>query len=136
MSILCYHEVDPGWQSTLSVTPDAFRAQCAWLSRRRVLSLDEAAPVVAAKGRLPRGTSSITFDDGFVGVGAHAWPILKHFDLPATVFVVADTMVGEKPVDWVDGTEPGVLQTMTRDEVAALAREGMTIGSHSRSQNH
>lgn len=135
MSILCYHEVDPGWKSTLSVTPEAFRAQCAWLAKRRVVSLDEAAPLAAAKGRLPRGVSSITFDDGFVGVGEHAWPILEQFGLPATVFVVAETMVGDKPVDWVDGTEPGILQTMTREQVATLAREGMTIGSHSRSHH-
>ncbi len=132
MSILCYHEVDPTWQSTLSVTPANFRQQCEWLSNRRVLSLDEAAPIVASKGRLPRRTSCITFDDGFVGVGAYAWPILRQFGLPATVFIVAETMVGEKAVDWVDGTEPGTLQTMTRTEVQRLAAEGMTIGSHSR----
>ncbi len=135
MSILCYHEVDPEWQSTLSITPEAFREQCTWLSNRRVLSLDEAAPVVASKGRMPRGSNAITFDDGFRGVGEHAWPILKEFGLPATVFVVAETMVGEKAVDWVDGTEPGVLQTMTREQVEVLASEGMTIGSHSRAHH-
>lgn len=132
MSILCYHEVDPHWQSTLAVTPDAFAEQCAWLSQRRVLDLDQAAPLAAATGRLPRGASCITFDDGFVGVGTHAWPILRKHGLPATVFIVAETVVGDEPVHWVDGTEPGVLSTMTRDEVAALAAEGMTIGSHSR----
>ncbi len=132
MSILCYHEVDPTWASTLAITPDAFEQQCAWLSTRRVLSLDDAAPIAAASGRLPRGVSAITFDDGFVGVGRHAWPTLRAHGLPATVFIVAETVVGDEPVHWVDGTEPGVLQTMSREEVARLSAEGMTIGSHSR----
>lgn len=135
MSILCYHEVDPEWQSTLSVTPEAFASQCTWLANRTVLSLDDAAPVAAATGRLPRGTSAITFDDGFPGVGAHAWPILRRHRLPATVFIVAETMVRERQVDWVDTEEPGVLGTMQRSEVEALAADGMTIGSHSLSHH-
>ena len=37
MSILCYHEVDPDWQSTLAVDPADFDAHCRWLATRTVL---------------------------------------------------------------------------------------------------
>ena len=35
MTILCYHSVEPDWESPLAVTPEAFAAQATWLSRSR-----------------------------------------------------------------------------------------------------
>ena len=37
--------------------------------------------------RIPPFVTAITFDDGFAGVYANAWPLLREFGLPATVFV-------------------------------------------------
>ncbi len=131
MSILCYHEVDPTWVSPLAIHPEAFERQCRWLATRTILSLDDAAPLAARRGHLPHGTSSITFDDGLPGVHAHAWPALRRHGLSATVFVVARSVLGHTEVDWVDGLAAGVRHAMTRDQVAELAEQGMTIGSHS-----
>jgi peptidoglycan/xylan/chitin deacetylase (PgdA/CDA1 family) len=133
MTILCYHSVEPGWESPMAVTPEAFAGHAAWLRRRRrVLPLTDAVARLDATGRLPRGTAALTFDDGFAALHEHLLPVLLRERLPATVFLVAQTLSpGGKPVDWVDtpGTEP--LRTLTLDQVLEMQDAGVTFQSHS-----
>lgn len=133
MTILCYHSVQPRWDSPLAVEPTDFDAQCEWLARRRrVLPLREAIQRLDGKGRLPRGVAALTFDDGFEALHEHAMPALTRNLLPSTVFLVAQTLKarGQK-VDWVDtpGTEP--LTTLTRDQVLDMQGAGIDFQSHS-----
>ena len=75
MTILCYHSVDPAWESQLAMRPAEFADHAAWLARHRtVVTLGEAVPRLDHKGRLPRGMAALTFDDGFTGVLEHALP--------------------------------------------------------------
>lgn len=133
MTILCYHSVQPGWDSPLAVEPDAFAAQAAWLrARRRVLPLAEALSRLDSRGLLPRGQAALTFDDGFSALYDQALPVLTRERLPATVFLVAQTLTEKgQPVDWVDtpGTEP--LSTLTLDQVLEMQDAGMDFQSHS-----
>lgn len=135
MTILCYHGVDPDWRSPLIVTPAAFDSQAAWLAaRREVLPLEVATERLDASGRLPRGRTAITFDDGFRNVLVHGLAVLHRHRLPATVFVVAETLTPSgRAVDWVD-TPPGdgaPIETLSLDDVLELVDAGMAIGSHS-----
>jgi peptidoglycan/xylan/chitin deacetylase (PgdA/CDA1 family) len=133
MTILCYHSVEPDWESPLAVEPDAFASQAAWLRRRRrVLPVAEALQRLDARGRLPRGETVLTFDDGFAGVFDHAFPVLLRHRLPATMFLVAQTLTAEgRPVDWVR-TPPGKpLRTLTRDQVLEMQDAGVDFQSHS-----
>lgn len=133
MTILCYHSVQPGWDSPLAVEPDAFAAQAAWLrARRDVLPLGEALSRLDSTGRLPRGQAALTFDDGFAALYDEALPVLTRERLPATVFLVAQTLTETgQPVDWVDtpGTEP--LSTLTLDQVLEMQDAGVEFQSHS-----
>jgi peptidoglycan/xylan/chitin deacetylase (PgdA/CDA1 family) len=133
MTILCYHSVQPRWNSPLAVEPDAFARQAAWLrSRRRVLPLGEALSRLDRSGRLPRGEAALTFDDGFAALHDQALPVLTRERLPATVFLVAQTLTeAGQPVDWVDtpGTEP--LNTLTLDQVLEMQDAGVDFQSHS-----
>jgi peptidoglycan/xylan/chitin deacetylase (PgdA/CDA1 family) len=132
LTILCYHAFDPDWRSPLAVEPDVFAAHCAWLSRaRRVIPLAEAVGQIAPTGRLPRGLSALTFDDGFESVHRHAFPVIATYRLPATVFVVARTLTPEGlPVTWVD-TPPAPLRTLTLDQILEMQEAGVAFGSHS-----
>lgn len=133
MTILCYHSVEPDWNSPLAVTPEAFAQQAAWLSRsRQVLSIRDALPRLDVRGRLPRGTAALTFDDGFAALHEYVLPLLTQHRLPATVFLVAQTLTpAGRPVDWVDtpGTEP--LSTLTLDQVLEMQEAGVDFQSHS-----
>lgn len=137
MSILCYHAVDPEWRSPLSITPSAFEAHCAWLGRnRRVVGAAEGAVRLSIAGRLPRGLVALTFDDGFRSVFEHAFPILARHRLPATIFVVANTLTPQaQQVDWVDDPPLRPLATLTLDEVREMHEAGIRFGSHSYSHH-
>lgn len=133
MTILCYHSVDPGWDHPLAVTAAGFADHCSWLARRRhVLGLGAATTLVDRAGRLPRGTAALTFDDGFEALHRYALPILREHRLPATVFLVAQTLApGGQPVDWVDGMGDTVQTTLSLEQVLEMRDEGVDFGSHS-----
>jgi peptidoglycan/xylan/chitin deacetylase (PgdA/CDA1 family) len=133
MSILCYHEVDPAWRSPLAVSPDRFARHCAWLSRhRRMISLEDALPALDGSGRWPGRLTALSFDDGFAGLYRHALPILLRYQLPATVFIVAQTLTsGGRTVDWVDDPPSWPLTTLSREQVLEMRAAGVSFGSHS-----
>ena len=133
MSILCYHAVDPAWESRLSVPPTLFERQCEWLARhRQVVPLDVAAQSVSGQGALPGRRAAITFDDGFNSVYEFAWPVLRRSGLTAAVFLVARTLTPEgQAVDWADGPPGRALSTMTKDQILEMQDGGVAFGSHS-----
>ena len=133
MTILCYHTVQPGWTSPLAVPPERFAAHCDWLAREReVVDLADAVHHLDGRGRLPRGTVALTFDDGYASLHEHALPLLTSHLLPATVFLVAGTLgPGGQPVDWLDPPPPNGVSTLSLDEVLEMQAAGVRFGSHS-----
>lgn len=133
MSILCYHAIDPKWDSRLSVPPDLFERHCAWLARnRRLVCLEEAAARVGPHGTLGERMSAVTFDDGFESLYEHARPVLEKHRIPATVFLVAKTLTGEgQKVDWATPPADRELTTLNLDQVLEMQASGAVFGSHS-----
>jgi peptidoglycan/xylan/chitin deacetylase (PgdA/CDA1 family) len=85
-----------------------------------------------SRGRLPRKTVALTFDDGFAQLHDYVFPLLEKHSLPATVFLVVKTLTPEgHPVDWVDTTPPWPLETLTRSQVESARAAGVTFASHS-----
>jgi peptidoglycan/xylan/chitin deacetylase (PgdA/CDA1 family) len=133
MTVLCYHTVDEGWESVLAVRPAEFEAQAAWLAEhRRVLDLEAAAARLDRRFRLPHGCVTLTFDDGFVGVYTHAFPVLRRLGLPATVYVVTRTLHDRTtPVDWVREEHPSCgLSCIDGDQILEMREAGIRFGSH------
>jgi peptidoglycan/xylan/chitin deacetylase (PgdA/CDA1 family) len=133
MTILCYHTVEPAWNQTLAVTPTEFERQCRTLAARRDVRPLDAVVTTLDRAFRPRGRiSAITFDDGWRGVYEHAWPILRRFGLPFTVFVVADTVtIPDRAADWVIDPPAQGLEVLTRDQIRELHEAGVDIASHS-----
>lgn len=115
------------------MTPEGFEQHCQWLSRSRtVLSTDECLATWAETGRMPRASVSLTFDDGLAELAQWAFPPLARYRLPATVFLVAETLTSQgRPVDWVDDPPPWPLQTLTPEQVLAARADGVRFASHS-----
>jgi peptidoglycan/xylan/chitin deacetylase (PgdA/CDA1 family) len=133
VTILCYHSVDPAWESPLAMRPAEFAAHAAWVAKHRTVApLSEAVPRLDSKGRLPRGMAALTFDDGFTGVLEHALPEVQRHGLPITVFLVAQTLTDEGLDPWWVRTPPSwSLTTLTVDEVLHLRDLGVDLQSHS-----
>lgn len=130
---MCYHSVQPGWASPLNTEPNVFERHSSWFSRHRsVVPLAQGVSLLDRRGRLPRGCASLTFDDGFAALHQHAFPILLRHRLPATVFLVAETLTARgRPVDWVDTPPPYPLTTLSPDQVLEMAEAGVDFQSHS-----
>jgi peptidoglycan/xylan/chitin deacetylase (PgdA/CDA1 family) len=134
MTVLCYHAVDPDWSAPISVHPQKFAAHAAWLARRRrVLPLDLMVGSRSSGGTGRGRDIAVTFDDGFASIFDHAFPVLMRHAIPATLFVVAGTLVnGGREVDWVDRPPPaGPPRTLSRSQVLEMRDAGVRFGSHS-----
>lgn len=133
MTILCFHTVEPDWDSSLALRPDDFDEMCTWLARSRdVVPLEQAMHSLDRKFRPKGRTTAITFDDGWAGVAEHAWPILQNHGLPMTLFVIADSLRTDSiDLGWVENPPAAPLRVMGLDEIRELQREGVHIGSHS-----
>jgi peptidoglycan/xylan/chitin deacetylase (PgdA/CDA1 family) len=96
--ILMYHRViEPAdlsghyIQAGMYVTKETFEMQMAYLSRNyHVIGLEELIEIVVSGSRLRENTCVITFDDGWRDNYGYAFPILKKYRLPATIFLVSD----------------------------------------------
>jgi peptidoglycan/xylan/chitin deacetylase (PgdA/CDA1 family) len=133
VSILCYHSIDVSWRSRLVVSPADFADHAGWLARHRsVVPLHEAVRQLDRSGRLPPRTAALTFDDGYAALHEHAFPELLRHRLPATVFLVADTLTERgHEVDWVDDAPPSPPGTLSAEQILEMHDGGVAFGSHS-----
>ena len=119
--ILMYHHVRPNPVKDLNTdSPLSFEKQMAFLSKYRykVITLDEYIAIKKNGGKFSRNTVVITFDDGYDDNYTYAFPILKKYHFPATMFVISD-YVGQEPF-------------LTWQQVREMSNEGVIIGSHTR----
>ena len=125
-AILTWHSLDTSG-SAISVAPETFRRQVAWLASGRVrvvsiadlLAMDDDSDAVA-----------LTFDDGFSNFATEALPLLHEHGFPATVFVVAEYVGGDNR--W-GGRSDGVpiMPLLGWDDLAGAVQKGVEIGAHS-----
>lgn len=131
--VLMYHQVDTprtAKESRFCTQPQDFAAQMDWLQDNgyTAVSLDDIATHVRGERVLPRNAVHVTFDDGFVGVLEHAWPMLKDRGMPATLFVVSGRVAATN--DWMHNRGFPRRALLSAAQLRLLADEGMTLGSH------
>jgi len=119
--IIMYHSVTPAAspRNMLAITDATFERQMDFLKSRRynVVPLETLAAMIREKKRIPPKTISITFDDGYKDNYIYAFPILKKYNLPATLFVIINEVERPDRVSW--------------DEIKQMQDSGLiTIGSH------
>lgn len=102
-SILMYHSVSDS-DSFSSVPLRSFESQMAHLAKtkRPVISLAELVTRLKEKKPLS-GSIVITFDDGYRDNYTNAFPILKRYGFPATIFMVTDLIgrTGERGMTYL-----------------------------------
>jgi peptidoglycan/xylan/chitin deacetylase (PgdA/CDA1 family) len=99
--ILCYHRFGAGG-GKMSVPTERFAAQLEWLARNdyRVIRLSQLNAFLEGREPLPQRSVVITIDDGYESVYRQAWPLLKRYGFPATVFVYTDFVGAGDALDW------------------------------------
>ncbi|MFS8084068.1 MAG: polysaccharide deacetylase family protein [Acidobacteriota bacterium] len=101
--ILAYHGIsqkdEHEWNNTQYMPPEVLRTRLEQLKKSRcnVLSLDEAIKRLYAND-LPDRAVAITFDDGTADFYQQAFPLLKEFDLPVTLYLTTFYSHYNRPV--------------------------------------
>ncbi len=121
VSVLGYHDFTVDEEETeMRIRADKFRKQMELIKQFgiTVISLEDFHAWKQGKKELPKKCIMITVDDGWKSFHELAYPILKEFDYPYTLFLYKN---------YVDGGGRALSSTMIKQMIA----NGATIGSHS-----
>src|SRR4051812_20387674 len=90
--ILCYHGIsrydEDLWRPSLYMRPEVLRRRLEIMKQGEynVLPLGEALRLLQGTGQLPPRSVAITFDDGGYDFYAAAFPVIKDYGFPVTVY--------------------------------------------------
>lgn len=110
-TILCYHRVVPRREAPyqfryirdLVIEPEDFEKHLQYLlANTKVISLDQLIAALYGEGRLPSNAVVITFDDGYQDFYQYAWPLLKEYGVPATIYACNDFLDGQGRFWWYE----------------------------------
>lgn len=89
--ILAYHRVG-NRPAAMTITPQMLRRQFRYLQEHdyRVIPLADLLGFLNGRKQLPRRAVVLSFDDGHSSVYHAAYPILREFAYPATLFLYSD----------------------------------------------
>lgn len=120
--VLYYHSVNAEnpKNDELVVTKDKFREQMTYLKDNgyTVITTETLYNYLSKGDKVPEKSIVITFDDGWKDNYQYAFPILKEFKYPATVFVITEMT---KTNHWL---------YLSEAEIKEMSKEGMEIASH------
>ncbi len=119
--ILGYHDFSSQKEATeMLITTDSFRMQMQALKNLQlnVISMEDFIAWKKGEKEIPDKSIVITIDDGWKSVYTEAYPVLKEFGYPFTVFLYTN---------YIDGGGAALTTAMIKE----MQKNGCTIGSHS-----
>jgi len=123
--VLCYHKFSKTTSDKMTVTADAFGSQMRFLKVNgyQVIPLDRLFDFLAGKAQIPKKSVVVTIDDGWRSTYEIAYPILRKYGYPATLFVYTDFVGGGG-------------NALTWEMIAELSRNGFDIQCHTRTHRN
>ena len=121
LRILCYHRVldldrdEFEFNDDLvDATSSEFEQQMQFVSKHFNAVTFEKLTEYKKKGSFPRNSLIITFDDGYKDNYEIAYPILKKYGIPATIFLVTD-YIGDNKAFWWDKIDYYIKKTNEKE---------------------
>lgn len=117
--ILVYHEISKqGASSKYAVSKENFEKQMDYIKRHfSAVSLDTILETNEGKLNVATDAVTITFDDGFKDNFLNAYPVLKKYQLRATIFLISGWIVHKKDM-------------LNLEEINRMEKDGIDFGSH------
>ncbi len=104
-----------------SVDIEAFARQVAFLARHYcVVDLGDLLRQLDTRRQVPKNAVALTFDDGYRDNYELAFPILKHYKVPATIFLTTG-FVNRDDILWNDKVCFAMKHTSRQEYVAPLS---------------
>lgn len=118
--ILQYHHVSTATPPSTSLSPEDFRVHMDYLRDNgfSVLPLEEVLDALRGGRDLPERTAVITFDDGYRSVFETAFPLLRDYGWPFTIFVTSGLVDSNRELyaGW--------------DQLREMGEAGATLANH------
>jgi peptidoglycan/xylan/chitin deacetylase (PgdA/CDA1 family) len=135
--VLMYHKVpereQPDSKHRIFVTKDNFERHLRFFKKNRFTTLSfkelqEFRELKRPAASFPKKPLILTFDDGYVDNLENAAPLLRKYDMKATIFLLADPEVRSNY--WDDDSGDPAADLMSLTQKRALRHEPFEIGSH------
>jgi len=122
---LCYHNIeDNGKMKALTITTAEFEKEMQEIKDNgfTVIPMQDFLAWRRGEKEIPAKSAIVTLDDGWVSGYTNAWPILKKFKYPFTLFIYINYVgTGGKSMTW--------------DQLAEMRDAGVDIESHTYSHS-
>jgi len=136
--VLMYHMISPHLPKNrskfnrLRVTPEAFEKQLHWLHTQGWHTMSMAE--LATCQNIPPKTVVLSFDDGYADNYTHAFPLLKRYNMKATIYIVTERFNGNWATDKdtkISSDELNNEAMLSHEMVQEMLDSGfIEIGSH------
>lgn len=125
--VLTYHHISQKPVSGITIKPERFEDDLKMLKEGgfNVISLRYMIEAMQGEKKLPPNAVVITFDDGYESVYKYAYPLLKKYNMNASVFIITS---------WTESYEQSgrELNSLGPDEIREMYQSGrVDIQSHS-----
>lgn len=123
---IIYHRFGESKYPSTNITISQFKNQLNYLKQQHfnVLPVPKIISDLQHQQPLPNKTIGIMIDDAYDSAYYVAWPLLKKYGFPFTLFVATD------PVD------KGYNNMLTWKQIHEMEKAGVTIGNHSSTHGH
>jgi peptidoglycan/xylan/chitin deacetylase (PgdA/CDA1 family) len=134
--ILTYHSFTTKWLYGLfnSLPVYRFEQQLRFLKQHfHIVSLEQGVENIQAGCVSDKPFLAITIDDGFRDNYTLAWPLLKHYEVPATIFLTTDFLdTGRSPwptqlVEMFERTERQTMEFQFRSELRTRKEKSLAV---------
>jgi peptidoglycan/xylan/chitin deacetylase (PgdA/CDA1 family) len=101
--VLCYHRFEDKPYDSLAIAPAEFRSEMQALKDNgiTVIPMKDLLAWRRSEKSIPLKSCVITIDDGYISGYSVAWPILKEYGYPFTMFIYTNYVgAGGKSISW------------------------------------
>ncbi|HIJ79290.1 MAG: polysaccharide deacetylase family protein [Desulfobulbaceae bacterium] len=125
VTIFIYHHFGDNRYPSTNVGMDEFGKQMQFLADNgyTVIPLTSLVSLLKDQKKLPAKAAVITIDDGYQSIYTKAWPVLKSFGYPFTVFL------------YVEGVERRFKNYLNWEQIKEMQEEGVDFQDHSYSHH-
>jgi len=118
-AVLVYHRIDDKNDTPdITVSSKKFKNQMLYLKKNfNIFSLDELIDMYKNNRQLKGDVVAITFDDGYKDNYINAYPVLKEYDIPATIFLVTSLIDND-------------LLMLNSSDIINMQKGNITFGAH------
>jgi peptidoglycan/xylan/chitin deacetylase (PgdA/CDA1 family) len=134
VAVMMYHRIDEPdarpdlWPGMISASPTRFAQQIELIATRYTpITVSDLLAARRDDRPIPRRAVHVTFDDAYEDFADHAWPTLRHYGVPVTLFVPTGFPDQPQRRFWWDRLHVAI--TATREPAVRVGRRALSLGS-------